>query len=94
MWGCALFERFEQRVNGLKLGCKNCPTLGSVGEALFQDGIGKTDGTAKLLVGISAAGGVYVGKLIKIPIAKDHVLVAEITAQPKALDEPWEAIQV
>jgi hypothetical protein len=31
----AFFERFEKRVNGLKLGCKNCPTLGSVGKALF-----------------------------------------------------------
>jgi hypothetical protein len=63
-------------------------------ERKFSLRVRKTDGTAKLLVGISAAGGVYVGKLIKIPIAKDHVLVAEITAQPKALDEPWEAIQV
>jgi hypothetical protein len=63
-------------------------------ERRFSLRVRKTDGTAKLLVGISAAGGVYVGKLIKIPIAKDHVLVAEITAQPKALDEPWEAIQV
>jgi hypothetical protein len=31
----AFFERFEERVNGLKLGGKNCPTLGSVGKALF-----------------------------------------------------------
>ena len=31
----AFFERFENRVNGLKLGCKNCPTLSGVGKALF-----------------------------------------------------------
>jgi len=29
------FEGFEERVNGLKLGCKNCPTLGGVEKALF-----------------------------------------------------------
>jgi hypothetical protein len=63
-------------------------------ERKFNLRVRKRDGTAKLLVGISAAGGVYIGKLIKIPIAKDDVLVAEITAQPKALDEPWEATQV
>jgi hypothetical protein len=61
-------------------------------ERNFSLRVRKTDGTAKLLVGLT--GGVYIGKLIKIPIAKDHVLVAEITAPPKALDEPWEAIEV
>jgi len=30
-----LFKSIEERVNGLKLGRKNCPTLGSVGKALF-----------------------------------------------------------
>jgi len=29
------FQGFEERVNGLKLGCKNCPTLGGVEKALF-----------------------------------------------------------
>jgi hypothetical protein len=61
-------------------------------ERKFSLRVRKMDGTAKLLVGMS--GGVYIGKVIKIPIAKDHMLVAEITAQPKALDEPWEATQV
>jgi len=28
-------QGFEERVNGLKLGCKNCPTLGGVDKALF-----------------------------------------------------------
>jgi hypothetical protein len=63
-------------------------------ERKFSLRVRKTDGTAKLLVGMSAAGGFYIGKLIKIPVAKDDVLVAKITAQPKALNEPWEAIQV
>jgi hypothetical protein len=54
-------------------------------ERKFSLRVRKTDGTAKLLVGMSAAGGFYIGKLIK---------VAKITAQPKALNEPWEAIQV
>ena len=30
-----LFKRLKERVNGLKLGCKNCPTLGGVEKALF-----------------------------------------------------------
>jgi hypothetical protein len=29
------FQRFEERVNGLRLDCKNCPTLGGVEKALF-----------------------------------------------------------
>jgi hypothetical protein len=63
-------------------------------ERKFSLRVRKTDGTAKLLVGISAAGGIYIGKLIKIPVSKDDVLAVKITAKPKALDEPWEAIQV
>jgi hypothetical protein len=63
-------------------------------ERKFSLRVRKTDGTAKLLVGLTSAGGFYIGKLIKIPIAKDDVLVAKIIAQPKALDEPWEATQV
>ena len=63
-------------------------------ERKFSLRVRKTDGTAKLLVGISAAGGVYIGKLIKIPVGKNNVLLAEITASPKARDEPWEAKQV
>jgi hypothetical protein len=63
-------------------------------ERNFSLRVRKMDGTAKLLAGLTRAGGVYVGKLIKIPIAKDHVLVAKITASPKALDEPWEATEV
>ena len=37
-------------MNGLKLGCKNCPTLGGVEKALFQDGIGnfRREGPATL----------------------------------------------
>jgi hypothetical protein len=54
MWGCALFKRFEQRVNGLKLGCKNRPTLGSVGEALFQDGIANFRGQGPAPLGVLA----------------------------------------
>jgi hypothetical protein len=30
-----LFESIEERVNGLELDGKNCPTLGSVSKALF-----------------------------------------------------------
>jgi hypothetical protein len=30
-----LFKRLKERVNGLKLGCKKCPTLSGVGKALF-----------------------------------------------------------
>jgi hypothetical protein len=60
-------------------------------ERRFSLRVWKTDGTAKLLVGIS---GVYIGKVIKIPVGKDDVLVAEITARPNALNEPWEAKQV
>ena len=61
-------------------------------EKSFSLRLHKTDGTAKLLAGLS--GGVYIGKLIKIPVGKDDVLVAKITAKPKALDEPWEATEV
>jgi hypothetical protein len=43
---------------------------------------------------MSGAGGVYIGKLVKIPVGKNNVLVAEINAKPKARDEPWEATQV
>jgi len=57
----------------------------------FSLRVRRTDSTAKLLVGMS---GVYIGKVIKIPVGKDDVLVAEITAQPNALNEPWEAKQV
>jgi len=63
-------------------------------ERKFSLRVRKTDGSAKLLVGMTAAGGFYLGKLVKIPIAKDNVLVAMITAEPKALDEPWDAIQI
>ena len=60
----------------------------------FSLRVRRTDGTAKLLVGMSAAGGFYIGKLIKIPVAKDDVLVAKIVAQPKGLDDPWEATEL
>ena len=36
-------------------------------ERKFSLRVRKTDGTAKLLVGVSDAGGVCIGKLIKIP---------------------------
>ena len=63
-------------------------------ERTFSLRVRKTDGTAKLLVGMSGAGSVYIGRVIKIPVGKDNVLVAKITAQPKELDEPWEATEV
>jgi hypothetical protein len=63
-------------------------------EKRFTLRVCKKDGTAKLLAGMSSAGGVYIGKLIKIPVGKDDVLMAQITASPKALDEPWEATEV
>ena len=50
-------------------------------ERKFSLRVWKTDGTAKLLVGISAAGGIYIGKLIKIPVSKDEVLAVKITAK-------------
>jgi hypothetical protein len=52
----------------------------------------KMDGTAKLLAG--ASGMPTLGRFIKIPVAKDRVLVAKITAHPKAADDPWEATEV
>jgi hypothetical protein len=61
-------------------------------EKSFSLRVRKKDGTAKLVAGVH--GGIAVGKLIKIPVGKDDVLLAKITAQPKALDEPWEATQV
>jgi hypothetical protein len=33
------FKSLKERINGLKLGRKNCPTLGGVEKALFQDRI-------------------------------------------------------
>ena len=63
-------------------------------ERRFSLRVWKTDGTAKLLVGLTSAGGFYIGKLIKIPVGKNNVLLAEITASPKVRDEPWEATEV
>ena len=61
-------------------------------EKSFTLRVHKKDGTAKLVAGVT--GGVNIGKVIKIPVGKDELLVAKITAPPEALDEPWEAIQV
>jgi hypothetical protein len=63
-------------------------------ERKFSLRVRKTDGTAKLLVGLTSAGGFYIGKLLEILVGKNNVLRAKITAQPKALHEPWEATQV
>jgi hypothetical protein len=61
-------------------------------EKSFSLRVHKRDGTAKLVAGVT--GGVKIGKVVKIPVAKHGVLVAKITAPPRALDEPWEATQV
>ena len=55
-------------------------------EKNFSLRVRKKDGTAKLVAGIS--GSVNIGKVIRIQVAKDDVLVAKITAPPNALDEP------
>jgi hypothetical protein len=54
-------------------------------ERKFSLRVRKTDGTAKLLVGLTSAGGFYIGKLLEIPVGKNNVLRAMITAQPKGV---------
>jgi hypothetical protein len=61
-------------------------------EKSFSLRVRKKDGRAKLVAGIS--GGVNIGKVIRIPVAKADVLVAKITAPPNVLNEPWEATQI
>ena len=58
----------------------------------FSLRVRKTDGTAKMMAGITGiTGDARIGRIIKLPIGKDDVLVAKIIAKPGALDEPWEA---
>jgi hypothetical protein len=61
-------------------------------ERSFSLRVRKKDGTAKLMQGVHGAA--FIGRLLKIPVGKDAVLVAKIIAHPKALDEPWEATQI
>jgi hypothetical protein len=61
-------------------------------EKNFSLRVRKKDGRAKLVVGV--IGVANLGKVIKIPVGKDDVLMAKIIAKPKTLDEPWEAKEI